>query len=144
MAERSGNGSTESTTPGSFPAALPGQRPRSYHEASPEETLAEVQASVTAMQHSLNALVAKIDAQDRLAAETKNMLRQLEPKIEDLNGFAKHRVPTLTDKADLTKAVADLRAEIEKRPTRRQSVVDLGLLVALVGGLLAIGSHLAK
>jgi hypothetical protein len=46
--------------------------------------------------------------------EIREVLRSLEPKIDDLAGFVKYRAPHLADKADLIR----LEAEIQKRPTR--------------------------
>jgi hypothetical protein len=67
--------------------------------------------------------------------EIKGLLGRLAPRIDEMYG----RQSTLATQADL----ANLRIEIERRPTRRQTVVDLFTIVTLVGGLLTLGSHLA-
>jgi len=86
-------------------------------------------------------VAAKVDAQGQSAAEIKELLRQLAPKIEDVAGFVKHRVPVLADKADLEKMAAGLRAEIEKRPTRRQAVFDMFAIFSLVAAAITFGGR---
>ena len=86
-------------------------------------------------------VAAKVDAQGQSAAEVKELLRQLAPKIEDVAGFVKHRVPVLADKADLEKMEAGLRTEIEKRPTRRQAFLDMVLIFTSVTGAITFGSR---
>lgn len=85
----------------------------------------------------------RIDKIERTGGEIKEVLRALTPKLEDLSGFTKHRAPMLADKADMIGLRSDLRVEIEKRPTRRQMVLDIAMIVGAIGTLLTIGSHLA-
>ena len=84
-------------------------------------------------------------ARNRVAGfgEMREILRLLNPKLADLAGFAKHRAPFLADKNDLSNLKSALDTEIAKRPTRRQSITDVALIVGLIAGLLAIGAHLA-
>jgi hypothetical protein len=68
-------------------------------------------------------------------SEIKNLLARLAPRIDEMYG----RQASAATQAD----IANLRTEIERRPTRRQSVVDFALIVGVIGGLLTIGSKLA-
>jgi len=96
------------------------------------------------LRRAFGEVAAKVEAQERSASETKEALRQLAPKIEDIAGFVKHRLPTLVDKSDLTNAIAGLRAEIEKRPTRRQAILDMTWVFGLIGSAIAFGSRAAR
>ena len=142
MAEKPGNGSNEPAPPDVFALVTP-RAPRSYDEPLPEETLAEVRGLLGELRKTLGDVAAKVDAQERSAAETKDLLRQLAPKIEDVAGFVKHRVPVLADKADLERVAAGLRAEIEKRPTRRQAILDMAWVFGLIVATVTFGSRLA-
>jgi hypothetical protein len=75
--------------------------------------------------------------------EIKETLRLLAPKIDDIAGFIRHRAPDLVDKTALGALSAELKAEINKRPTRRQTVFDIAWVVALITGAVTFGSHLA-
>ena len=86
----------------------------------------------------------RLDTLSKIDADLKNTVSQLAPKIEDIAGFLKHRAPHLVDKQDLVVLKSALESDSEKRPTRRQSVIDVALLVGLIGGLLTIGSRLAR
>lgn len=61
-------------------------------------------------------------------------LARLAPKIDEMHG----KLPYFATRED----TANLRAEIEKRPTRRQTLGDIATTVALIGGLLTIGAKL--
>ena len=56
-----------------------------------------------------------------------------------MDGFQQATLPNLATKVELV----DLRNQIEKRPTRRQTVVDVGLIVGIIGSLITIGAKLA-
>ena len=43
-----------------------------------------------------------------------------------------------------TEELARLAAEIEKRPTRRQTMVDVAMIVGLIGTLITLGTRLAQ
>ena len=140
MAEKPGNGSSETAPPDVFALVTP-RAPRSYDEPSPEEAMAEVRGLLSELRKAVGEVAAKVDAQGQSAAETKELLRQLAPKIEDVAGFVKHRVPVLVDKADLERMAAGLRAEIEKRPTRRQAILDMVWVFTLITGAITFGSR---
>jgi hypothetical protein len=140
MAEKPGNESSETTTPDVFALVTP-RAPRSYDEPLPKEAMAEVRSLLNELRKALGEVAAKVDAQGQSAAETKELLRQLAPKIEDVAGFVKHRVPILADKADLEKMANGLRAEIEKRPTRRQAILDMVWIFTLITGAITFGSR---
>lgn len=139
MPEKSGNGSNDPVPPSVFAATTP-KFPRSYGEPSQEDVMTEVRNLLGEMRKSFGEMTAGLEAQERSAAETKKLLRQLAPKIEDVAGFVKHRVPLLADKADLEKMAAGLRLAIEKRPTRRQAVFDLVWVFTLVTAAITFGS----
>ncbi len=139
MPEKSGNGSDDPAPPSVFAATTP-KFPRSYNEPSQEDVVAEVRNVLTEMRKAFGEITARLETQERSASETKELLRQLLPKIEDVAGFAKHRAPVLADKADLERMAAGLRAEIEKRPTRRQAIFDLVWVFTLITGAITFGS----
>jgi hypothetical protein len=68
-------------------------------------------------------------------SEIKNILARLAPRIDEMYG----KLPYFATKED----IANLKIEIEKRPTRRQSITDIFVIVGLIGTLLTIGSRLA-
>jgi hypothetical protein len=79
-------------------------------------------------------------------SEIKGILGRLAPRIDEI--YAK--LPFFATKEDLANLrtelrteMADLRTEIEKRPTRRQSVFDVFAIVGFIAALLAIGTRLA-
>jgi hypothetical protein len=126
----------------------PGQR--SYSDVNTghmvfelQGTIGELKESIAALTRSVEKGFTRIDEVERSSGEIKNTLRGLVPKIDDLAGFAKHRAPNLADKYDMVRLQADLKAEIDKRPTRRQSVMDAVMIVGFFGTVLAIGSKLA-
>jgi hypothetical protein len=145
-------------TPGGRPPAPteivqvpPGDDKRSYAELDTRTMVFELQGAIYELKGLIAALTStvhqgfdRIDAVERGGAETREVLRSLVPKIEHLAGFTTHRAPHLVDKADLITLQATLTAEIEKRPTRRQAIVDIALIVGLIGALLTIGSHMAR
>jgi hypothetical protein len=88
----------------------------------------------------VEARVAKLEADvgniQANVAEIKSILGRLAPRIDEMFG---------KQQATATKEdIANLRIEIEKRPTRRQSIADVIVFVGLVGSILAIASHLAR
>jgi uncharacterized coiled-coil protein SlyX len=68
-------------------------------------------------------------------SEIKNVLTRLAPRIDEMYG----KLPFFSTKED----IANLKIEVGKRPTRRQSILDIFSIVALIGALLAIGARLA-
>ena len=141
MSEKLGNGAGETALPNAFPLVTPPHTPRSYDEPLPTEAMTEVRSLLSELRKALKEVAAKVDAQERSAAETKELLRQLAPKIEDIAGFVKHRVPVLADKADLEKMASGLRDEIAKRPTRRQAILDMVWIFTLITGAITFGSR---
>ncbi len=140
MAEKLGNGASKTAPPDVFPLVTP-HAPRSYDETLPEEAMAEVRNLLSELRMALGAVAAKVDVQGQSAVETKELLRQLAPKIEDVAGFVKHRVPVLADKADLERMAAGLRDEIAKRPTRRQAILDMVWIFTLITAAITFGSR---
>jgi hypothetical protein len=69
-------------------------------------------------------------------SEIKSLLSRLAPRIDEMYG----KLSYFSTKED----VANLKTEIERRPTRRQSVFDIFTVVGFIGVLLAIGARLAK
>jgi hypothetical protein len=67
--------------------------------------------------------------------EIKTLLGTLAPRIHEMYG----RQAALVTQQDLT----SLRVEIEKRPTRRQTVFDIFAIVGFIGVLLTIGAKVA-
>ena len=132
MAEPSSDGGPGPTTPPPNLIALSNPRnPRSYSEPSQEQLIAEVRSLLSDLKQEAARLTAKVDRvelksdnNEKTLVELKNLLAQLTPKLDDAAAFAKHRAPSLVDKADLTEATTKLRLEIDQRPTRdRKSVV---------------------
>jgi hypothetical protein len=93
-------------------------------------TVHELKASITTLRQTVERGFARIEGLERTSTEIREVLRALDPKLENLAGFATHRAPHLADKADLVAMQGQLRAEIEKRPTRRQAIADV-VLIAL-------------
>ncbi len=87
----------------------------------------------------MEARVAKLEADvgniQSNITEIKSILGRLAPRIDEMYG----RQQATATKED----IANLRNEIEKRPTRRQSIFDIFAVVALIGALLTIGARLA-
>lgn len=140
----------EDRPPEQFPQTTPKGHLRSYDEMNTSQMVFELQGTVGELRSSmaqvinlLTANTARVEAAEKSSGEIKGMLHLLTPKLEDLAGFAKHRAPFLADKTDLATLKAGLETEIGKRPTRRQSVTDVALIVGLIAGLLAIGAHFA-
>ena len=120
---------------------------RSYDEMNTGTMVFELQGTVGELKEAVAALTrtvergfARVEATERTTGEIKDALRQLVPKLEDLTGFTKHRLPTLADKADLANLRADLRLDIEKRPTRRQMITDVALIVGLIAAAVTLGA----
>jgi len=137
-------------TPEALAQAPPKGPVRSYDEMNTGQMVFELQGSVhelkaliTTLSQTVGQVVSRTDSLEKTGSEIKEILRSLAPRLEELAGFTKHRAPYLADKTDLANLSAGLKAEIEKRPTRRQSVTDVILIAGLVGTLLTIGSRIA-
>lgn len=142
MAETFDNGPTKPEPPSVFALTTP-KSPRSYDEPSQEEAMIEVRRLFNELKTAFQNVTAKVEGQERTLSEIKDSLHKLAPRLEDVAGFVKHRAPTLADKADLTKVVAELRAEIEKRPTRRQAILDMVWVFSLIVAAITFGSRIA-
>jgi len=142
MPENLGNGSTDPEPPSVFALTTP-KSPRSYDELSQDDAMVEVRGLLGELRTAFKDVTAKVEAQERTSLEIKELLRLLVPKLEDVAGFAKHRAPILADKADLTKIAAELRVEIDKRPTRRQAILDMAWVFGLIVAAVTFGSRFA-
>jgi len=145
MADDAPEASGDQKPPAQFPQTAP-KATRSYDDMNTGHMVFELQGTVGEMKEAITALdravergAGRIEGVERSMSEIKESLRLLAPKVDDLVGFTRHRGPTLADKADL----ANLKLEIEKRPTRRQTVADIGWIVALIAGVTAIVLHFA-
>jgi hypothetical protein len=91
----------------------------------------------------MEARVAKLESDvDHIKSdisEIKAILTRLAPATDRIDAFLQATLPTLATKLEL----ADLRLEIEKRPTRRQTMADVALIVGTIGALITIGTRLA-
>lgn len=123
---------------------------RSYDEMNTGQMVFELQGTVGELKESIASLTrivekgfSRVDGIEHSVTDIKDTLRALLPKLEDLVGFTKYRVPALAEKSDLVKAQAELKAEIDKRPTRRQMALDVVMVVGAIGTVLTIGSRLA-
>lgn len=91
----------------------------------------------------MEARVAKLESDvDHIKSdisEIKAILARLAPAIDRIDAFLQAMLPTLATKLEL----ADLRLEIERRPTRRQTMADVALIVGTIGALITIGTRLA-
>jgi hypothetical protein len=67
-------------------------------------------------------------------SEIKAILGRLAPRIDEMYG----KLSFFATKED----IANLKLEIEKRPTRRQSVLDILYIVTIVTGVMTFGSKL--
>ena len=130
--------------------ATPKGGTRSYDEMNTGAMVFELQGTVGELKEAIAALtrtvergLGRVENVERSTGEIKEALRLLVPKLEDLAGFTKHRAPSLADKADLATLKAELKADIEKRPTRRQSVLDVGLIVGIISAAVTLGSRMA-
>ena len=72
-------------------------------------------------------------------SEIRGVLGRLAPIIDRMDGFQQATLPNLATKVELVA----LRNEIEKRPTRRQTIVDVSLIVGTIGTLITIGARVA-
>lgn len=132
---------------------------RSYDEMNTGTMMFELQGTVGEIKQAISDLsrtvergLTRIENVERVSGEIKDALRLLVPKLEDLAGFTRHRAPTLADKADLanlkTEAMqgianlrSDFKAEIERRPTRRQAVFDIAWVVGLIAAAVTLGAR---
>jgi hypothetical protein len=55
--------------------------------------------------------------------------------------FAKYRAPELADKTDLLKMQAELKAGINARATRRQTIFDIFWVIGLITPAVMLGSR---
>src|SRR5690242_4018373 len=95
------------------------------HDPGMEARLAELDSAVSHISQGVS--------------EIRGVLGRLTPIIERMNVFQQATLPNLATKVELV----DLRNQIEKRPTRRQIVVDVDLIVGIIGSLITIGAKLA-
>jgi orotate phosphoribosyltransferase-like protein len=102
-------------------------------------TVGELKEAVTTLGKTLDKTSSRLETEERSISEIKDQLTKLNPKIDDIVGFIKHGVPNLATKADL----GDLKLEIEKRPTRRQAILDITLVVGLIAAVLTISTRVA-
>jgi hypothetical protein len=128
--------------------AIPKGATRSYDEMNTGQMVFELQGTVHELKEAIASLsrnveigFSRIDRIEKASSDIRESLRLLVPKIDDFVGFAKHRAPSLADKADLVTLKADLKLEIEKRPTRRQMVTDIALIVGLVTAAVTFGAR---
>ncbi len=119
---------------------------RSYDEMNTSNMVFEMQGTVGEIKEAIASLTRvvenyakRIEATERTTTDIKGTLASLTPKVDDIVGFIKHGVPNLAKKEDLGK----LMSEIEKRPTRRQAVLDVAWIVGVIGVALTIGSRVA-
>lgn len=68
-------------------------------------------------------------------SDIKNILARLAPRIDEMYG----KLPFFSTRED----IVNIKAEIDRRPTRRQSVLDIIAIVGFIGTLLAIGARFA-
>jgi hypothetical protein len=68
-------------------------------------------------------------------SDIKTILGRLAPRIDEMYG----KLPFFATK----EAIANVLREIERRATRRQSVVDIFAVMALIGTLLTIGAKIS-
>jgi uncharacterized coiled-coil protein SlyX len=71
--------------------------------------------------------------------EIRGVLTRLAPIIDRMDSFQQAILPNLATKLEL----ADLKHEVEKRPTRRQTIQDVALIVGTITALITIGSKVA-
>jgi hypothetical protein len=137
--------SQELKPPGSMAQTTP-KSVRSYDEMNTHSmvfelqgTVGELKEAVATLGRTLDETSSRLETGERSMSEIKDQLTKLNPKIDDIGGFIKHGVPSLVTKADL----ADLKLEIEKRPTRRQAIVDIAWVVGLIAAVVTISTRLA-
>ncbi|MGA2871118.1 MAG: hypothetical protein ABSF34_18405 [Verrucomicrobiota bacterium] len=119
---------------------------RSYDEMNTHQmvfelqgTIGEIKAVISSLQRGEEKISSRVELVEHSMSEVKDRLDKLLPKIDDVLGFIKHGTPNLSTKADL----ANLKIEIEKRPTRRQTILDIAWVVGLIAAVLAISARLA-
>src|SRR3954471_18300822 len=74
--------------------------------------------------------------------EIRGILACLAPVIDRIDGFLQASLPRLATKDEIGAEASTLRVEIERWPTRRQSLIDIAMIAGLIGVILTIGSHL--
>lgn len=102
-------------------------------------TVGELKQAIVSLQMAIEGLGRRIDGSERTASDIKAALTGLVPKIEDLSGFVKHGAPNLATKDE----ISDLQTEIEKRPTRRQAILDIAWVVGLIAAAVTLGARIA-
>jgi hypothetical protein len=77
-------------------------------------------------------------------AEIKRLLARLAPAVDRIDGFVQPTLPARATKlqladlrSELKLEIADLKGQIEQRPTHRQIVLDLFALAAFVSAVAA-------
>jgi chromosome segregation ATPase len=79
-----------------------------------------------------------VDLRTELKAEVADLRTEIRAEATDLRGELK------AEAADLRGEMAELRIEIMRRPTRRQSIFDIFAVVGLIGAVLTIAAHFAR
>jgi hypothetical protein len=104
-------------------ADQPGVEPggRGPHDPGMEPRVAKLEADVGHIRSDIG--------------EIKTILGRLAPRIDEMYG----RQAALVTQQDLT----GLRVELERRPTRRQTVFDIITIVSFIGAVLTIGAKVA-
>ena len=106
-------------------------------------TVGELKEAIAALTRTVEKSLNRVEIVEHTTGEIKEALRLIVPKLDDFAGFYKHRVPMLPDKSDINKMQTELKLEIEKRPTRRQMILDIGFIVGLIAAAVTFGSRLA-
>ncbi|ESY51702.1 MULTISPECIES: hypothetical protein [unclassified Mesorhizobium] len=135
----------KTSTPESMVQTAPAST-RSYDEMNTHQmifemqgTLGEIREAIRSLEKGAQRAISRVEDNEKATAELKSQITALTPKVEDVLAFIRHGMPSLVNKADL----AALKIDIEKRPTRRQAILDIAWVVGLVSTILAIGARLA-
>lgn len=145
----------EAEPPGSLANVTPPKAPMLDHSFTLQVVM-ELQGSVGELKQAVGSIEGQLakgadrtESIGRATAEIKDQLAKLAPKIDDLAGFVRHGVPNLCSKTDLTALKtdmttlkADMVLQIEKRPTRRQAIADIILIVGAIAGAITLGTRL--
>jgi hypothetical protein len=104
-------------------------------------SMGEIKEAIASLSRAVEKGNARIEAVERSQGETREALRLLLPKLDDVAGFVRHRAPGLVDKADLPALRSDLMSQIERRPARRQAAFDIAWVVGLIATAVSLGSR---
>src|SRR5690242_15233319 len=63
--------------------------------------------------------------------EIRGILARLAPVIDRIDGFLQATLPHLATKDEIDAEASMLRVDIERRPTRRQSLADIAMIAGL-------------